>query len=161
MGHPHRLRRDAGDHAPKRESPDFRPGRMSTRFREDLQPAHGWNGAIVPGGSVPEWPKGADCKSAGSAYGGSNPSRPTPWSEGIFGGDAPLCVVLSCPHRALTTQVREGIQAGCSLRRAVWHQVPVGIHGDRDRAVAEQGHDGVGVGPCADTGNQRCSSCVE
>src|SRR3954468_16257440 len=30
-----------------------------------------------PQGSVPEWPKGADCKSAGSAYGGSNPSRPT------------------------------------------------------------------------------------
>ena len=30
----------------------------------------------VPG-SVPEWPKGADCKSAGTAYGGSNPSRPT------------------------------------------------------------------------------------
>ena len=30
----------------------------------------------VPG-SVPEWPKGADCKSAGIAYGGSNPSRPT------------------------------------------------------------------------------------
>ena len=28
-------------------------------------------------GSVPEWPKGADCKSAGTAYGGSNPPRPT------------------------------------------------------------------------------------
>ena len=28
-------------------------------------------------GSVPEWPKGADCKSAGYAYEGSNPSRPT------------------------------------------------------------------------------------
>jgi hypothetical protein len=28
-------------------------------------------------GSVPEWPKGADCKSAGIAYGGSNPPRPT------------------------------------------------------------------------------------
>ena len=28
-------------------------------------------------GSVPERPKGADCKSAGIAYGGSNPSRPT------------------------------------------------------------------------------------
>ena len=24
-------------------------------------------------GGVPEWPKGADCKSAGGAYGGSNP----------------------------------------------------------------------------------------
>jgi hypothetical protein len=28
-------------------------------------------------GSVPEWPKGADCKSAGIAFGGSNPPRPT------------------------------------------------------------------------------------
>jgi hypothetical protein len=28
-------------------------------------------------GSVPERPKGADCKSAGSAFEGSNPSRPT------------------------------------------------------------------------------------
>ena len=28
-------------------------------------------------GSVPEWLKGADCKSAGSAYVGSNPTRPT------------------------------------------------------------------------------------
>ena len=24
-------------------------------------------------GEVPEWPKGADCKSAGEAFGGSNP----------------------------------------------------------------------------------------
>ena len=28
-------------------------------------------------GSVPEWPKGADCKSAGYAYVGSNPTRHT------------------------------------------------------------------------------------
>ena len=32
---------------------------------------------IVRPGSVPEWPKGADCKSAGNAFDGSNPSRPT------------------------------------------------------------------------------------
>ena len=29
-----------------------------------------------PGG-VPEWPKGADCKSAGTAFDGSNPSPST------------------------------------------------------------------------------------
>ena len=29
---------------------------------------HGW---------LPEWPNGADCKSAGYAFGGSNPSPPT------------------------------------------------------------------------------------
>ncbi len=28
-------------------------------------------------GGVPEWPKGADCKSAGGAYGGSNPPPST------------------------------------------------------------------------------------
>ena len=28
-------------------------------------------------GRIPEWPNGADCKSAGSAFGGSNPSAPT------------------------------------------------------------------------------------
>ena len=28
-------------------------------------------------GGVPEWPKGADCKSAGSAFGGSNPPPST------------------------------------------------------------------------------------
>jgi hypothetical protein len=28
------------------------------------------------GGSVPEWLMGADCKSAGYAYAGSNPARP-------------------------------------------------------------------------------------
>ena len=28
-------------------------------------------------GSVPEWPKGTDCKSAGDAFGGSNPPAPT------------------------------------------------------------------------------------
>jgi hypothetical protein len=34
---------------------------------------------IVQGkrGSVPEWLMGADCKSAGYAYAGSNPARPT------------------------------------------------------------------------------------
>ena len=32
--------------------------------------------AISPG-SMPEWLMGADCKSAGYAYAGSNPARPT------------------------------------------------------------------------------------
>ena len=34
-------------------------------------------------GEVPEWPKGADCKSAGDAFEGSNPSLST-----IFGGNS-------------------------------------------------------------------------
>ena len=28
-------------------------------------------------GQLPEWPNGADCNSAGVAFGGSNPSLPT------------------------------------------------------------------------------------
>jgi hypothetical protein len=31
---------------------------------------------IVEDGSMPEWLMGADCKSAGYAYAGSNPARP-------------------------------------------------------------------------------------
>ena len=27
-------------------------------------------------GGIPEWPKGTDCKSAGTAFGGSNPPSP-------------------------------------------------------------------------------------
>ena len=42
------------------------------------------------GGQVPEWPKGADCKSAGKAYGGSNPSLPTPAIGGTELGDSEL-----------------------------------------------------------------------
>ena len=30
-----------------------------------------------PRGGVPEWPKGSDCKSDGSAFGGSNPPPST------------------------------------------------------------------------------------
>ena len=34
-------------------------------------------------GEVPEWPKGADCKSAGDAFEGSNPSLSTILFAGI------------------------------------------------------------------------------
>ena len=45
-------------------------------------------GILLFPGSVPEWPKGADCKSAGTAYGGSNPSRPTNANWLLTGGCA-------------------------------------------------------------------------
>ena len=32
---------------------------------------------IISYGGFPEWPKGTDCKSAGYAFGGSNPPSPT------------------------------------------------------------------------------------
>ena len=34
-------------------------------------------------GWLPEWPNGADCKSAGDAFGGSNPSPPTEYERGV------------------------------------------------------------------------------
>src|SRR5882672_4725918 len=38
-------------------------------------------------GGLPEWPKGADCKSAGYAFDGSNPSPSTAWTQrGDAGG---------------------------------------------------------------------------
>ena len=33
-------------------------------------------------GGIPEWPKGTDCKSAGTAFGGSNP--PSPIVQSLF-----------------------------------------------------------------------------
>src|SRR3954452_8089022 len=38
---------------------------------------------VPPHGGLPEWPKGADCKSVGSAYEGSNPSPATPRYDGL------------------------------------------------------------------------------
>ena len=32
---------------------------------------------LIQRGEIPEWPKGTDCKSVGSAFGGSNPPLPT------------------------------------------------------------------------------------
>jgi hypothetical protein len=37
-------------------------------------------------GGVPEWLKGADCKSAGGAYGGSNPPPSTSFLAGVAQG---------------------------------------------------------------------------
>src|SRR3954471_18338440 len=49
---------------------------------------------VPPHGGLPEWPKGADCKSVGSAYEGSNPSPATPRYDGPrpvpVGGRRPL-----------------------------------------------------------------------
>src|SRR5205807_2646434 len=49
----------------------------------------GPRGALRGQGSVPERPKGADCKSAGTAFGGSNPPRPTSLPL-FFSGQKPL-----------------------------------------------------------------------
>ncbi len=53
---PRAVRGDPGRQGPEGTGP--RPAHMNT-------------------GEVPEWPKGADCKSAGNAFGGSNPPLTT------------------------------------------------------------------------------------
>ncbi len=63
---------------------------------------------VAPRGSVPERPKGADCKSAGTAYEGSNPSRPT-LRISIPAGRSPgsLCgPAVHLPGRRLSLQWR-------------------------------------------------------
>ncbi len=51
---------------PSVRTPDFHSGERSSIL------LRGTNN-----GEIPEWPKGADCKSAGSAFEGSNPSLTT------------------------------------------------------------------------------------
>src|SRR5687768_4734474 len=56
------------------------PSALSAGSRRRLKPFEGcgfarYNG--LPGGGVPEWPKGTGCKPVGSAFRGSNPLSPT------------------------------------------------------------------------------------
>ena len=44
-------------------------------------PSTGSIRARIEYGGIPEWPKGADCKSVSSAFGGSNPPSPTKTPE--------------------------------------------------------------------------------
>ena len=41
-------------------------------------------GGSSPSTRIPEWPKGTDCKSAGNAFGGSNPPSPTKLKQKLF-----------------------------------------------------------------------------
>ena len=46
-------------------------------------------------GGVPERPKGADCKSAGSTFGGSNPPPSTKYNKGMVSGNREVGFGLS------------------------------------------------------------------
>ena len=51
-------------------------------------------------GKIPEWPKGADCKSVGTAFGGSNPPLPTKKKTSLCGvffyaGNRGFCAVYT------------------------------------------------------------------
>ena len=65
------LDRRAGMASPRQPSPP----RLRASIPVESVRAFGYD-STAPGG-VPEWLKGADCKSVGAAYLGSNPSSPT------------------------------------------------------------------------------------
>ena len=64
----------------------------------------GWLSRLTPiieyRGGVPEWPKGADCKSVGTAFSGSNPLSPTrenadfPKEIGVFSVSDFVCFLF-------------------------------------------------------------------
>src|SRR6185437_13260187 len=89
-------------------------------------------------GRLPEWPKGAVCKTVGSAYVGSNPTPATTSQNGPLaansraGGGFLLCpvvchlvalwtVMLRCPR---TYSGRPSVRFG----RSVWAATTVGVH---------------------------------
>jgi hypothetical protein len=52
-------------------------GLFSCWLSEDCGSAgSGWQALDLQTGELPKWPNGADCKSAGSAFAGSNPALP-------------------------------------------------------------------------------------
>src|SRR5947207_10142389 len=78
-------------------------------------------------GRLPEWPKGAVCKTVGSAYVGSNPTPATTSENGLLAADArarravllvPACVTLQ-PRRALCCGVHGRIADGVRTARPV------------------------------------------
>ena len=55
-------------------------------------------------GWLPEWPNGADCKSAGDAFGGSNPSPPTTNIKVCHLHGAPFFRIDTFVHHFLKTK---------------------------------------------------------
>ena len=53
-------------------------------FEKRLRPSTS-SSVLIEYGRFPEWPKGTDCKSAGFAFGGSNPPSPTKQERHLHG----------------------------------------------------------------------------
>jgi hypothetical protein len=90
-------------------------------------------------GEVPEWPKGADCKSAGDAFEGSNPSLSTIFLAGIAQlverEPSKLGVAGSSPVSRSNFACGDG-----KAQMAVWRAVPEitrAIAFDRNAQVAQ------------------------
>src|SRR3954453_16076272 len=56
--------------------------RTSPLGLRERRPRFLYSSPVPPHGGLPEWPMGADCKSVGLAYEGSNPSPATPRYDG-------------------------------------------------------------------------------
>src|SRR5580692_853517 len=107
-----------------------RPSRYGAGQALAVRGRSGPRGMVSPRGSVPERPKGADCKSAGTAYEGSNPSRPT--------------LPPSTPCIGRPDWARVGL--GCTCRGACFHYNAVTNASDPHPPGQADGrpHDGLG-----------------
>ena len=66
--------------------------------------------ALAANGRLPEWPKGAVCKTVGSAYVGSNPTPATTCENGPLAGNSRLCgPFLLCPVACHLVALRGGV----------------------------------------------------
>ena len=68
-------------------------------------------------GGIPEWPKGADCKSVGNAFEGSNPSPST------YADVAQLAEQLICNQQVIGSSPIIGLKFIISRDGAVWKLV--------------------------------------
>src|SRR5215218_8383046 len=102
---------------------------------------------VPPHGGLPEWPMGADCKSVGLAYEGSNPSPATP------GTTAPDPSWVGGRSRGSRDRRGAGARGGGALERLATEEQPaegdLGVAGapDRHLGTVGVGRPGIQAGP--------------
>jgi hypothetical protein len=81
-------------------------------------------------GRLPEWPKGAVCKTVGSAYVGSNPTPATTCENGPLARNSRLCgPFLLCPVVCHLVALRAAVsRCPRTYGGRVWCPVTVGAH---------------------------------
>src|SRR5689334_25354448 len=76
-------------------------------------------------GRLPEWPKGAVCKTVGSAYVGSNPTPATTYGNGLLAAEARQAGRFLLVTPCIVVRHRE------SMRCAVHGRIADGVHAIR------------------------------
>ena len=91
----------------------------------------GGAGPILVSGQVPKWPKGTDCKSVGSAFGGSNPPLPIRWSSRSRGHrtSCSIDMELSATSLAKSAHVAQPVEHVLGKDVAVGSSPTVGSYG--------------------------------